>query len=189
MHPPLKALSPPYNRVIKHGLAAIFLLSIFGLGLAQAEIIKTIDENGRVTYTDNPAAKKSGRAEKVELPTINTQPPIKNTAGAPRRDNDQAAPTYVVLITAPVDQSQIPMGQHQIPVNLKLTPPLSANHRVQLYLDGQPSGAPSHGTQLLLKNINRGEHTLTAAVIDQKGKELKRSPSVLLYIQRRSVLN
>jgi len=189
MHSPLKALSTPLKRVIKHGLPAVFLLSTLSLGLAQAEIIKTIDENGRVTYTDNPAAKKSGRAEKVELPTINTQPPIQNTAGAPRRDTDQAAPIYEVLITAPVDQSQIPMGQHQIPVSLKLTPPLSANHRVQLYLDGQPSGAPSHSTQLLLENINRGEHILTAAVIDQKGKELNRSPGVLLYIQRRSVLN
>jgi len=163
------------------------LLITFGHSALHAEIFKSVDKHGKVVYTDRPAPSDKNSA--VELPSLNTQPPIQTTRTASPRATEQGAPTYLIQIMTPSEQGQIPMGQHQVPVSLQLTPQLSANHSVQLYLDGQAFGPPSHSTQLILDNLHRGEHTLQAAVVDQQGKELNRSTSVLFYVQRRSVLN
>jgi len=178
---------PPLNKALSMTLVTALLLITFGHSPLHAEIFKSVDKHGKVTFTDRPAPSDKNSA--VELPSLNTQPPIQTTRTASPRATEQDAPTYLIQIMTPSEQGQIPMGQHQVPVSLQLTPQLSANHRVQLYLDGQPIGPPSHGTQLTLDNLHRGEHTLQAAVVDQQGKELNRSTSVLFYVQRRSVLN
>jgi len=186
LNAPSITLNNTPSRSLNGALVAALLLLAFGQSAAHAEIFKSIDKHGRVVYTDRPSPSSKNSA--VELPSLNTQPPIQTTT-ATRRPAAEAAPTYTVQIVTPAEQAQIPMGQHQVPVSLQLTPPLSANHSVQLYLDGQPFGAPGHSAQLMLDNLHRGEHTLQAAVLDQQGKELNRSGSVLFYVQRPSALN
>lgn len=186
-HATLKSLKNTFERIATCYLPAFCVLAACSFEAAHAEIYKSVDKHGRVVYTDRPSPSDKNSA--VELPVLNTQPPVQSTAKNPTRATDEAVPNYEVLIIAPANQSQIPMGQHQVPVNLQLTPQLGADHHVQLYLDGQPFGSPSRSPQLMLDNLHRGEHTLVAAVVDKQGKALKRSASVLFYVQRRTVLN
>lgn len=70
--------------------ALLFSGSIAWSGLAGAEVFKSVDSNGRVTYSNAP----SSNADKVELAPLNTvpapkrKPQVATPANFPRVDND-----------------------------------------------------------------------------------------------------
>ena len=154
---------------------------------ALAGIYKTVDENGKVVYTDRPDPNDASKA--VELPVLNTQPstPVAAPKRAPREV--RAPQKYLISVSSPGDNSQIPMGQKLVPVNISLQPALFKEHRVQLYLNGSRFGPARQSSQFTLDNLYRGEHKLRAAVVTKKGKIISRSASVTVAVQRRSVLN
>lgn len=69
--------------------ALLFSGSIAWSGLADAEVFKSVDSNGRVTYSNTP----SSNADKVQLAPLNTIPAPKRKqvatpADFPKVDND-----------------------------------------------------------------------------------------------------
>jgi hypothetical protein len=155
-----------------------------------AEIYKTVDENGNVTYSDTPKEK----ADAVDLPQINTQPAIQvrtrpGTDTSEEENQEPAPKRYQVRILSPGMGLQVPMGQQDVPVNVLIAPNLHKNHRMQLFVNGQPYGPASQSNQGVLKNIYRGEHRLHAAVVTRKGKVISQSSPITIFVQRRSVLN
>ena len=150
---------------------------------ATAEVYKTIDENGKVIFTDNPQGKK---AEKVELPPINSQPATP-VFTPPKSADKPKAIKPVMQIRSPKSGAQIPTGQHQIPVSIGLRPKLKAGQTIQMLINGQPFGSAQASTQFVLKDVFRGEHQLSAQLRDPNGKVLMTSRSVTIYVQRHRV--
>lgn len=70
--------------------ALLFSGSLAWSGLALAEVFKSVDSNGRVTYSNTP----SSNADKVELAPLNTipapkrKPQVATPADFPKVDND-----------------------------------------------------------------------------------------------------
>lgn len=158
-------------------------LTLLAAATTSADIYKTVDAQGRTVYTDTPPPNQP--AEAVELPELNTQPPVT----AQPRPAARPAPTqiqYQVTITAPANGTQIPMGQQEIPVSLRINPNLRDGAFVQILLNGTPVGATFEGDQTVLTEVYRGEHLLQAAIYDRDGVELTRSDSITLYVQRQS---
>lgn len=150
-----------------------------------AAIYKTVDKHGNTVYTDNPPANQP--AETVELPSLNTQPPV-SVQQRSRTTQSHAATRYQVSINAPAPGAQIPMGQHEIPVSVELSPALQDGDYLQVLLNGTPFGGVFYSPQIVLTEVYRGEHSLQVGVFSQDGEELARSESVTLYVQRPSVL-
>jgi hypothetical protein len=147
-----------------------------------ADVYRTVDEDGNVIFTDQP----SPGAERIEIrkiPTIEAPPPrlLEEEAQAPALPEP---PGYSKLeITFPVDDTSVRDNAGNVTVNVSLEPALSPNDKLVLYMDGakaQEGASP----QFSLANVDRGIHSLSVAVVDKDGSELKRSNTVSFTLHR-----
>jgi hypothetical protein len=63
---------------------------------------------------------------------------------------------------------------------------LKVGQTIQLLLDNRPYGAPQVHTLWLMKNIDRGTHTLTLQIIEN-GKIIASSNTITVHLHRASV--
>lgn len=94
-----------------------------------------------------------------------------------------------LVITQPAAEETIHDNTGTLAVELALSPALQIEqgHRIKLLLDG--TAMPVTGTtSLTLTQIDRGAHTLQAAVVDQSGAVLIVSEPVSFYMWRASAL-
>ena len=147
-----------------------------------AEIFRNVDSNGNITFSDQP----NDESKKVELSPINSQPFPKGRA-VPTKKQEAANPYTSLNITSPGNDTTIPTGQMTVPVNVSVMPKLRAGHLIQLFLNGNIHGSPASPTALKLTGLHRGEHSISAAVIDKKGKAVINSNTVTIHVKRASV--
>lgn len=151
--------------------------------IASAEVYKSIDEDGKVIYTDNPRGNQS--LEKVDLPSVNSQPaihvpPIDNTPKP-----EAIRPT--IEIESPTSGTQVPTGQTEVLVSARIQPFLNANHRIRFIHNGKTIAKAARSSSLLLDNLHRGEHQISAQLTNKAGKVIARSKIVVFYVQRPKV--
>ncbi len=169
---------------MKH-LLLLFFCTLLGM-TASAQVYRVVDEDGNVTYTDQPPAD----AEPVDIrePNISAPPSAEAfPAPPPEQISDEGASSgYKVAITAPANETIIPRGPGNFSVSASVTPALGRDHMLQLLLDGEPRQEPQTGTSWALTNVFRGEHNLTVAVVDKEGKRLSTSAPVKVFVFRPS---
>ncbi|GAA5315779.1 MAG: DUF4124 domain-containing protein [Candidatus Pelagadaptatus aseana] len=154
--------------------------------IAQAEIYKTVDENGNVVFTDNP---KGNKAEEIKLPEVNTQPATRITVklSPPKEeetDKDKKPEKYTITLESPANETTVTMGQLTLTSSVAISPALAEEHSVQFYIDGKPSGKPSQATSHTFGQLYRGAHKIHAAILNKKGKVLKKTKAVTIYVHR-----
>ena len=149
---------------------------------AYAQLYKSIDENGNVVYSDVPP---SDGAEPVELPPINVIEGIKVPPPANEQAGEQLPLTYSIRITQPQNEQTF-QNTREFPVTVNVEPPLQSGHQVAISLDGE---VRVRGNELsaIVTDVDRGEHRITAAVVDASGKPIITSPAVVVFVHRRSV--
>jgi hypothetical protein len=146
----------------------------------QAQIYKQTDEQGNVTFTDQP----TNQAETIDVPPPNTATPIE-IQPRPEAPKQKEASLYQSLrITAPENDSIIPNGSGDFSVQISLSPALQDGHQIQLLLNGK---VHQSGSQSLfeLTSIPRGNHTIEALVANE-GAELIRSKAIKVQVYRPS---
>ena len=169
----------------------ILLLGIFLLlpQLSAAQIYKSTDEQGNVSFSDMPPAE--GPSEQIKLRETNSAPPPEMIEPQqPDSGTAEEEPTgieYSVAITSPADETTIPMGPGNFSVSATVEPGLSSGSLLQLYIDGSASGNPQSSNTWELTNVFRGAHDLSVAVVDENGDQLAASESVRVYVLRPSV--
>ena len=161
---------------------------LVGASSLPAAVYKTVDSLGNVVYTDEPG----GDARPVKLPPLSTVPPpdYKAAAQPPAQAEQSAESDYQqVKIISPGQDETVRDNTGAVPVNVVTKPDLNseAGHRLRYYLDGQVQGKPTPSGQIIFDNLDRGTHTVEAAVVDSAGQELMRSSSVRFYLHRQSV--
>jgi len=151
---------------------------------AAAQVYREVDEEGNVTFTDRP----QGESEAVEIGPTNTAPPPPANVfpDAPEEPANAAGGSYEVAITNPAHETIIPRGPGNFSVSASVSPGLQTGHKLQLLMDGSPRQEPQTGSTWNLTNVFRGEHNLTVAVIDSKGKQLSESEAVTVFVFRPS---
>ena len=164
--------------------AAVTLAWANGLSAA---VYKSVDAQGNVVYTDEPG----GDAKPVKLPPLSTVPaPRYRPSTPPSTALEQAAATSYeqISIVSPAQDETLRDNTGTVPVNVVLQPEWdsAAGHRFRYYLDGQAQGKPTESAQIGFENLDRGAHTLEAAVVDTAGRELIRSSSVQFFLHRHS---
>lgn len=170
----------------------LLLLSLLLIPLvSSAQIYRSTDEHGNVTFSDTPPAGTSG--EQVELRQTNTTPPPPGSQ-APAQTQSQLVQkelesiTYRVSITAPANDTTVPMGPGNFSVSVSVQPALGQDVQLQLLVDGDPWGDPQQGTSWSLTNVFRGAHDLTVAVVGAAGKQLAVSGPIRVYVLRPSII-
>ena len=176
----------PVNHLV---FAAITLVWASGL---PAAVYKSVDAQGNVVYTDEPG----GDAKPVKLPPLSTVPAPRykssaqpSTLSSANTEQSAAANYRQISIVSPTEDATLRDNTGAVPVNVVVEPELNsvAGHRYRYYLDGQAQGKPTKSGQVSFENLDRGSHTVEAAVVDSADRELIRSSSVQFFLHRQSV--
>ncbi|QIT53749.1 DUF4124 domain-containing protein [Aquisalimonas sp. 2447] len=155
-----------------------------------ADVYKHVDEDGNVTYTDEP---REG-AERLESdePVSSYQfraPSRQQPRSAPADDDRDDPSAYArVRIIQPEDEGTVRDNQGYVDVQVALDPNLRDGHRVQFVLDGEPRGELSRSTSQRLTEVHRGEHRLQVRVVDGAGNTVAESDPVTFYMHQASRL-
>ena len=168
------------------------LLSALAVTNAHAELYKRVDEQGNVTYGDQPGGQakpvQPGGLTTYSPPTRHTEPPAAQSKETSKKDPAQAATHYSeLLVLSPAKDEAIQSNDGNVSVKARATPPLDTNagHQLVVLLDQKP-GAKAPAAEALLKNVDRGTHTLRAQITDANGTVLAQSPEVTFHIRRGS---
>jgi hypothetical protein len=150
-----------------------------------AKVYKLVLPDGSVQFTDQP---QEG-AEEVKLPPVQTfQPPPVPPAGDPRPGQRQdAAPLYEsIAVVSPRPDETLRDNAGTVDITLSLEPSLRADHTVEILLDGKAIGSGA-GTSVSVSNVDRGTHTVSAAVKDAEGNTVATAPVVTFHLKRAAV--
>jgi hypothetical protein len=171
----------------------MIIVAIFSI-TAHAEIYKSVDKNGVVTYSDQPDT----TSQTVQLPAL-------NVVAAPTKATETATnSTNATDKTKHVDYTDFTMSSQKeedtiwnadsLPVSVNITPALQEGDTIQFLFDGAaviPALAATSAS--IPKVINdkailvRGTHTLSANVLNANGDILKTTPSITIYLHYTSL--
>jgi hypothetical protein len=163
--------------------ALVFALTLVHAALAGAaqEIYRTVDAQGRVTYSDRP----TDGAESVKVGPANTMSQPAPTVAPPRPESAEGAPRpyNLIAITEPADGATVTDQLGDFTVRYRTEPVRQADHAVRLVLDGQPAGT-NVADGVRVSGAARGEHRLMIQVLDRNGRLLGQSASVRILVVR-----
>ncbi len=93
-----------------------------------AAIYKHLDENGKITYTDQPPkGEQAAEVEKLDVQPVNTAPGVKPTVGSSRPTPPEPEQMgYKLSIVSPQNGTQLPPGQRDLTVAIKSNRQLAA---------------------------------------------------------------
>lgn len=173
-------------RPVKVLISAILVLA--APALAQQSVWKWRDANGVVHYSDQPVP----GAERVQLRTQTYTPTPVTPAAEPSRGSNSpstAAEYKTLEVWKPSNEETLTGTGGQVNVAIRVEPAPAPGHSLWLYLDGRRLDPPApNATEYDLQGIDRGEHTLTAVIVDGKGQQLRSSQRVTFYVQQPSVI-
>lgn len=162
------------------GLIFCFLATNYAI----AEIYKTVDKNGRVTFSDTPPANTN--AKPIELKRLNTTPPptaIPNTPSNNSTINTQATQAYQVQILAPLNGTTLLVDERSVSMSVSLNQNLQNDDVFAYKLDGNILTKTTEFS-FTLNEPPRGEHSLTVDVIDKEGNSLAKSDAITFVVMR-----
>lgn len=161
------------------------LLSIGLLSTTSAEVYRTVDAHGNVTYTDSKPLSKKHKVEEVKLRKTNTASSVKMPAKEVKEDKKPKKGYDTVRIVTPSHDSTIPPGQLDVVVQVFLKPSLKVGHKLKLMLNGKPYKTAA-ATSFNLNKLHRGSTILQAIVVNANGKQVARSKPVTMHVKRHS---
>lgn len=172
-------------------LVLAFLLPLGSSTLA-GEIYRHVDENGNVTYSDEPAGDDSEAMELEPLPEVSLpDSPVRerrNSEQESDRGSDGQQGYESVEITQPEHDSAFWRGDGLIVVRFQSQPSLRPGHRFALELDGERS-RQGRSTSFTLENMNRGTHEIVIHVVNANGETIGSSDVTRFTLHRPSQLN
>lgn len=151
-----------------------------------AEVYKKVTPSGEVIYSD--VRTQGAKQLNVPEPQTYTPPPLPVAVNSSLEQKEDKALYSSFVIDSPVNEETIRDNLGNVPVLLTLEPKLIAKdgHRIQYFLDGKLHGRKTVDMQKTMVNVDRGEHTLSAVVIDQSGAPIISTTPVTVFVHRSS---
>jgi hypothetical protein len=174
-------------------LILITFLLIFTASPLMAQVYKTVDENGNVTYTDTPPADGSGPIELRPISVIEA-PTYEKAAKADEESTtgeESKEMTLKVLrrsykdfsIIAPQPEESIWNPEVFISVAWRVGNQLQPGMTVTVSVDGKQYAKTTE--QVVQVNLrDRGEHKVTAELKDSKNRLIATAEPVIFYIMQ-----
>jgi len=172
----------------------IALTSLLSAAAVAAPVWTWVDDQGHRHYSDRPV----DGATQIEVQ--GTQTFSGAALGGSRNSaqtstDDAAAPgqpatnySVVDILSPAPDETFVNIGG-ELPVEVATYPALQAGHRIDLILDGERRAVGARTLNITLSEVFRGEHTLTAVIVDSEGTELRRSMPVSFFVRQTSTIN
>lgn len=165
-------------------LVVLLLLPLTGQA---AQIYRYLDEEGNVVFSSQPPPGRP--AERLTLPPVNAVAGPKPEAPAEHAPPAESAPSEPYpgfRIVAPEQESSVRANNGDFNITLHTDAPLRPGHQVVLLFDGsEVARGPS--LTFAMQNVDRGEHTAQAKILDQNGRTLATTDPVTFTVQRVAV--
>lgn len=176
----------------------VFLAFIFLPFITYAEVFTSQAPDGTVIFTD----KAHDNSQVIEIPRTQTYSPapivsttkpkqIPSTSGITDTTNSSQITSYsAILIKTPKQDEVIWSADGDIDVVISTTPELNINEgdTVTILVDSKPVLEGLSTQEVVLRNIERGTHTLEIIVQNKSGQNLLTSAPTTFHIKRPSIL-
>lgn len=163
-------------------MRSIFLLLIFFHSFINAEVYKTIDENGNIIFTDRPSV----NSKEIQLKKLKTTETIKPSGSVSNKknqnENENNFSYKKILISNPKDGSAIRSNTGDVRISVSIEPSLRSGHRILITLDGVELSKGT-STSASASNVDRGTHTVAASVIDSSANPIISISSVFSILR------
>ncbi len=176
--------------IIKH--TALLLCLIFISISAHAQMYKWVDKNGNVSYSDQPPFKG---AEELKAPELSSVPAIKVNKKKPRpkieiKTPDTPTKYTSVKIISPDNESTFQNNGGNIPLSISTTPALNTaqGHYLSVSTNGKKLPGKYNTSSIQLTNMDRGTHKISVSIRNKKGKTLRTSKPITIFLHRRSII-
>lgn len=183
----MRKLSAQIRLVLKVTLPVVVLASALNSPVF-AEVYKHVDEKGNVSYSDVPQKKGDAPISLPEPTTYKSDRAPKSSTGEGRK---KPAPKIVqydsVVIAAPENGATIRSNTGDIAVQISSTPALQSSNVYVVFLDGNKI-QESPAASVTLTNVDRGSHTISVQIHDDKAQVLANSEPVTIHLFRQSVI-
>jgi hypothetical protein len=158
---------------------------------AMAEVYRWVDDKGVVHYGDRAPDAKTQPAVLPELQVIPAGPkpaPPAAPAGADGAATPSAVPAeppkLKISITTPTPEQVFHDTSREIPVRVELGFPLPEGAGLVYYLDGRAQNAKAtREFSATLHEVDRGSHLIDVAIVDASGRQLMRTPPLIVHVQ------
>lgn len=174
---------------------ALALALLLPLGSTVAgEIYRHVDENGNVTYSDEPTGDDSEAMELQPLPEVSLPDGAarerRNRNSEPEGDSgsDGQQGYESIEIAQPEHDSAFWRGDGLVVVRFQSQPSLRSGHRYALELDGERT-RQSRSTTFTLENMSRGTHEVVIHVVNANGDTISSSDVTRFTLHRPSQQN
>lgn len=158
------------------------IFSLFFSNIATAEIYKTVDKNGRITYSDTPPPNTN--AKPVELKPINTTPAVVATPNyTPTPTQNMDSPPYQVQLIAPINGTTLMPNERSVTLSASLNQNLQNGDVFVYKIDGEIITKTTEFSYSY-NEPPRGEHSLTVEVVNTEGTTLAQSNAINLSVIR-----
>lgn len=160
----------------------ILFLVFFSAMVLATNIYEWKDAQGNVYFSDTPkkGAKKLNIQE-AQTFTPSVEPKEKKT----KTEQPTQTSFYTVLsISTPRNNTTVQNRSGEVNVSIEINPSLRPKDKIQLIMDGNPVGDPQPSTIFRMNNVDRGIHTLSAAVINDNGGTIISSDKITFYVLR-----
>lgn len=148
----------------------------------EAQVYKSVDEKGRVKFTDTKP--KDRPYETVKVATPNTVTAVAGKADSFEEPEITAVEYGVFYIASPTNNEALDFNITEVNVSVAVEPPLQDGHVVQFYLDGKSCGKAGTALSRHLTGLERGAHTVEARLRDERGKMLMSTGLVNIFVRR-----
>ncbi len=166
---------------IKLVIAGSFLILATSLPAQTATIYKTVDNNGNIIFTDTRPTDHPG--ETINLRPLTPMPSVPLHRLPPVAVTVPTKALYSRLTITEPNHNATVRDQETITVKITTTPRVMFGHMVRLRLNGVVVGESRRQPRFVLKEVERGTHTLTAEIIDSQ-QQVVQSTSNTIHVHR-----
>ncbi|QJR80130.1 Ig-like domain-containing protein [Alteromonas pelagimontana] len=156
---------------------------VFATHAEQEPLYKVELEDGTVLYTDTSV--KNSEPVELDATTQNTTDKLANPVSPPSPPASDNARQYSVSIISPQPEATIRNNSGNLTIQAQASPKAKAQY--QLWLDGNAIQRNNSGT-FSLTGIDRGAHSYSVHLLDNKGKTLASTEVQTLYLHQASAL-
>lgn len=177
-------------------LASTMLALGYGLGsatAAQAEVYKTVDENGNVIFTDQPPTPDSEPIKMRELSVVPARPVEQKPVRAKVSDGnaDGQIEDLATLrrgyrdfrITQPMPEQSFTGTANTATLAWDTKFELQKGMQVLFSINGQ-SMEPTTAQIVTTDPLDRGEHTVSAQLVDARGRTVATAAPVTFFVRQ-----
>jgi hypothetical protein len=157
---------------------------------SSGEIYKVVDEDGNVTFTDQPPG---DGAEPMDLPPLSViESDIAVPAPTAPAAGEAQEPTARELrrqyrdfrITQPQQEETFWGTANSVVVSWGSSQSIPPEFSARLYVDGEPQGVPGSGSMTL--TLDRGEHQVYVELLDARKRQIIKTETITFFVKQHS---